>query len=172
VIGGATRRRAVPVDVIAEDRPLSVLRQLLRHRSASTRAMAVEALGRVQDVGALDDVVSLLHGDPSVEVRAHAARALGRMRSPRAVDALLAGLDEGPVAIRADVVRALGELGAPKAVPALLALLVGPSRPMAEAAADALATIGDAGLRVLGHVAEGDGRSAATAATTLAASAL
>ena len=165
--------RALPVDVVAEavfqirECPMSLLRQGLRSRSVPTRAVAVELLGRFQALAALDDVVGLLHGDPSVEVRARAARALGRMGSPRAVDALLACLDEGPVAMRVQAVWALGEIGAPQAVPALRALLVGPSRQMAEPAAVALAAIGEPGLRVLKHVSEGEGHSAAAATDAL-----
>lgn len=167
--------RALPVDVVAEavfqirDCPMSLLRQGLRSSSVPTRAVAVELLGRFQALSALDDVVGLLHGDPSVEVRARAARALGRMGSPRAVDALLGCLDDGPVAMCAQAVWALGEIGAPQAVPVLRALLVGPSRQMAEPAAVALAAMGDSGLRVLEHVAGGEGHSAAAAGHALSA---
>lgn len=167
--------RPLPVDVVAEavfqirDCPMSLLRQGLRSRSVPTRAVAVELLGRFQALAALDDVVAVLHGDPSVEVRARAARALGRMGSPRAVDSLLACLDEGPVAMRVQAVWALGEIGAPQAVPALRALLVGPSRQMAEPAAVALAAMGEAGLRVLKHVSDGEGHSAAAATHALSA---
>jgi HEAT repeat protein len=173
LLGALEGPRALPVDVVADavfqirDCPMSVLRQGLRSRSAPTRAVAVELLGRFQGLSALDDVVAVLHGDPSVEVRARAARALGRMGSPRAVDALLASLEEGPVAMRVQAVWALGEIGAPQAVPALRALLVGPSRQMAEPAAVALAALGDPGLRVLKHVSEGDGHSAAAASHAL-----
>ena len=167
--------RALPVDVVADavfqirDCPMSLLRQGLRSRSVPTRAVTVELLGRFQALAALDDVIALLHADPSVEVRARAARALGRMGSPRAVDALLACLDEGPVAMRVQAVWALGEIGDTQAVPALRALLVGPSRQMAEPAAVALSALGPHGLRVLRHVADGGGHSAAAATNALSA---
>jgi HEAT repeat protein len=167
--------RALPVDVVADavfeigECRTSRLRQGLGSRSVATRAVAVELLGRFQALAALDEVVALLHGDPSVEVRARAARALGRMGSSRAVDGLLACLDEGPVDMRVQAVWALGEIGAPQAVPALQALLVGPSRQMAEPAAVALAALGQPGLRVLHHVADGDGHSAVAAAAALSA---
>lgn len=141
---------------------------LTRRRSHGRRAGERAPLADLTEL-ALDDLVSLLHSHPSDEVRAQAARALGRLGSHRAVDALLASLDEGPVAMRVQVMRALGEIGAPEAVPALHALLVGPSRLMAEPAAAALAAMGDAGLRVLRHVAEGEGHAAAIAASALAA---
>ena len=63
---------------------------------------------------------------------------------------------------------ALGEIGAAQAVPALQALLVGPSRLMAEPAAVALAAMGPSGLKVLKQVAEGDGQPATAAARALA----
>ena len=50
--------------------------------SVPTRALTVELLGRFQALVAADEVIDLLHNDPSVEVRARAARSLGRMGSP------------------------------------------------------------------------------------------
>ena len=98
--------RALTVDAVADaviqihNCPVAVLRQGLRSKSVSSRAVTVELLGRFQALAAIDEVVELLHHDPSAEVRARAARALGRMSSPRAVDALLVHLDDGPVAMR------------------------------------------------------------------------
>jgi len=167
--------RAMPVDVVADavfqirDCPVSVLRQGLGSRSVPARAVTVELLGRFQALAAIDDVVGLLHHDPSVEVRARAARALGRMGSPRSVDALLASLDNGPAAMRVQAVWALGEIGDPRAVPALRGLLVGPAHQLAEAAAAALAATGHMGVLVLKQVAEGDGHPAAAATEALMA---
>ena len=166
--------QALPVDVVADavfqirDCPVSVLRQGLRSRSVPSRTVTVELLGRFQALAAIDDVVDLLRHDPSVEVRARAARALGRMGSPRATDALIASLSDGPVAMRVQAIWALGEIGAPEAVPALQALLLGPSRHLAEPAAVALAAMGSHGQRVLRQVAEGDGHPAAAASRALA----
>lgn len=166
--------RPVPVDVVADavfqirNCPTAVLRQGLRSRSVPTRAVAVELLGRFQALAAIDEVIDVLRGDPSVEVRARAARALGRMGSPRAVQALLASVDAGPVAMRIQAVWALGEIGAAQAVPALRVLLVGPSPRMAQTAGEALAAIGESGVRVLHQVAEGEGPPALAAAQALA----
>lgn len=166
--------RPVPVHVVADaifqirDCPVSVLRQGLRSRSVPTRAVAVELLGRYQALDAAADVVGLLQHDPSVEVRARAARCLGRMGTPRAVDALLSCLGDGPLAMRVQAVWALGEIGAPQAVPALRCMLLEPSRQMGELAARALLAIGPDGIQVLTMCAEGAGPPAAIAAGALA----
>ena len=166
--------RPVPVDVVADavfqihNCPMAVLRQGVRSRSVPTRAVTVELLGRFQALVAIDEVIEVLRSDPSVEVRARAARALGRMGSPRAVQALLACVDAGPAAMRIQAVWALGEIGSAQAVPALRVLLVGPSPRMAETAGEALAAIGESGVRVLHQVAEGDGPPALAAAHALA----
>jgi HEAT repeat protein len=177
LLGSMEGPRALPVDVVADavfqlrDCPMSVLRQGLRSTSVPTRAVTVELLGRFQALalGSIDEVVVLLHDDPSVEVRARAARALGRLGSPRAVDAILASLDAGPVAMRVQAVWALGEIGDPRSVPALVTLLSAPARQMAAHAAAALAAMGLVGLPVLREVAAGDSPAAAAATLALAA---
>lgn len=168
--------RAVPVDVVADavfqirNCPISVLRQGVKSQSVPTRAVTVELLGRFQVLAmdAHDDIINVLHQDRSVEVRARAARALGRMGSPLAVDALLSHLDEGPVAMRVQAVWALGEIGSPRALPALRALLLGSCHQMAEAAAGALAAMGDVGTEVLREVSGSGGQPGAAAARALA----
>ena len=105
---------AVPIDVVAgavfaiRDCPLSLLRQALASPSVPTRTLAVELLGRFQALAVANDIVGLLHHDPSVEVRARAARSLGRMSSPRAVEPLIACVDAGPVAVRVQAIWAWG----------------------------------------------------------------
>lgn len=167
--------RPMPVDVIADaifqirDCPISLLRQGAKSRSAPTRAVAVELLGRFQAFAAADDVIQILERDPSVEVRARAARALGRMSTMRAVEPLMECLDDGPAAVRIQATWALGEIGAPQAVTALHVIMLGPSPQMATVAAAALVAIGPPGVRVLTHVAEGDGYPASIAGEALAA---
>jgi HEAT repeat protein len=77
---------------------------------------------------------------------------------------------EGSPALRAQAVVALGKLGAREAVPCLEAVLLGPSRQLAELAAEALVGIGADGLDVLTEVAAGDDLAAATATRVLATS--
>lgn len=166
---------AVPVDVVADAVfairycPVPVLRQGLASPSVPTRALTVELLGRFQALAAADELIGLLHDDPSVEVRARAARALGRLGSPRAVQPLLAAVERGPVAMRAQAIWALGEIGAVEALPVLRATLLGPARHLGELAADALAAMGPRGLRALTEVAAGDGGASAIAVRALTA---
>ena len=165
----------VPVDVVAgavaeiRECPVPLLREGLASPSVPKRALTVELLGRFQVLAAADEVINLLHNDPSVEVRARAARSLGRMGSPRAVQPLLGCVEDGPVATRAQAIWALGEMGALDAIPALRTTLLGSSHHLGELAADALAAMGPAGLRVLSEIAAGNGSPAPIAARTLAA---
>ena len=165
----------VPVDVVADalfqirDCPVPLLRQGLESPSVPTRAVAVELLGRFQALSAADDVIGLLHNDPSVEVRARAARSLGRMGSPRALQPLLSCVERGPVAMRAQAIWALGEIGAPDALPVLSGALMGPSHHISELAADALVATGARGVAVLTEIATGEGTAAGIASRALAA---
>ena len=165
----------VPVDVVAgavaeiRECPVPLLREGLGSPSVPKRALTVELLGRFQALVAADEVIDLLHNDPSVEVRARAARSLGRMGSPRAVQPLIGCVEDGPVATRAQAIWALGEMGALEALPVLRTTLQGSSHHLGELAADALAAMGPAGIQVLGEVAAGGGSAAPLAARTLAA---
>ena len=164
----------VPVDVVAgavaeiRECPVPLLREGLASPSVPKRALTVELLGRFQALVAADEVIDLLHNDPSVEVRARAARSLGRMGSPRAVQPLLGCVEEGPVATRAQAIWALGEMGALEALPVLRSTLSGSSHHLGELAADALAAIGPSGIQVLREIAAGGGNAAPLAARTLA----
>jgi len=166
--------RALPVDAVADaviqirSCPVAVLRQGLRSRSVASRAVTVELLGRFQALAAIDEVIERLHHDESAEVRARAARALGRMSSPRAVDALLLSVDDGPVAMRAQAIWALGEIGDPRVLPVLRCIVLQPARQMGEQAASALLLIGQPGVDVLNDIAESGGRTASVAAAALA----
>jgi HEAT repeat protein len=147
LLGSLEGDRPIPPDVVVEaiaqirTCPVAVLRQGLRSRSVPIRAVSVELLGRFQALGASPDVIRLLHEDPSIEVRTRAAQSLGRMGSPRALDALLACLSDGPPAMHPQVVWALGEIGSPDAVPALRSALTGRSAAVRGAAALALQSV-------------------------------
>ena len=164
----------VPIDVVAgavaeiRECPVPLLREGLTSPSVPKRALTVELLGRFQALVAADELIDLLHNDPSVEVRARAARSLGRMGSPRAVQPLLSCVEDGPVATRAQAIWALGEMGALEALPVLRATLQGSSHHLCELAADALVAMGPSGIQVLNEVAAGGGNAAPVAARTLA----
>jgi HEAT repeat protein len=147
LLGALEGERSIPADVVVQavaqirDCPVAVLRQGLSSRSVPVRAVTVELLGRFQALAATPDLIGRLRDDSSIEVRTRAAQALGRLGSPRAVDALLACLAEGPPAMHPQVVWALGEIGAPQAVPALRAALTGASAQLRGAAAHALEAV-------------------------------
>jgi HEAT repeat protein len=165
----------VPIDLVAgavaeiRECPVPLLREGLTSASVPKRALTVELLGRFQALVAADEVIDLLHHDPSVEVRARAARSLGRMGSPRAVKPLLGCVEDGPVATRAQAIWALGEMGALEAIPVLRTTLEGSSHHLGELAADALAAMGSPGIVALREIAGGGGSAAPLAARTLAA---
>jgi HEAT repeat protein len=146
------------------DWPVSVLHPCLGHPSESTRALAVELLGRVQALDSLPALVDRLEHDPADEVRVRAARALGRTGSPRAVGPLIDCVPGGPPALVAEAVAALGRLGATSAVPTLRTTLVGPSPALVHAAVAALAAIEPQGVELLQEIAADRYHPACTAA--------
>lgn len=175
LLGSVEGTLPVPIDVVAgavaaiRECPVPLLREGLSSPSVPKRALTVELLGRFQALVAADEVIDLLHNDPSVEVRARAARSLGRMGSPRAVQPLMGCVEDGPVATRAQAIWALGEMGALEAVPVLRTTLLASSHHLGELAADALAAMGPPGIQVLSDIAAGESSAAPLAARTLAA---
>jgi HEAT repeat protein len=107
------------------------------------RSMAIETLGLLAHVPAVDALIGLLAIDTSspMEVRTRSARALGRIGSPKAVPFLagVLGSDE-PWPLRAVSAKALGDIGAADAVDALEALLADPEAAVVVNVARALAT--------------------------------
>ena len=153
------RRHPPPVDVVADaveairDCPIEVVWRGLDDPSVPARSVAVELLGRLQVLDAVDDLIGVVGHDPKLEVRVRAVRALGRLGSPPVVETLVGCLLGGPPKMRTEAVRALGGLGSPEAVPALLMLLLGDSFGLSVAAAEALAAISPLGVTVLEGVA-------------------
>ena len=170
LLGAVEGRHPIPVDVVADaiqqirDWPLSALYPCLTHPSESTRALAVELLGRVQALENLPQLVDLLEHDPVTEVRVRAARALGRTGSPRAVEPLMNCVPSGPAALVAEAVSALGRLGATAAVPTLRVTLLGPSPALVQTAVAALAAIEPQGVELLHEIAADQYHPACTAA--------
>ncbi|HEX2861021.1 MAG TPA: HEAT repeat domain-containing protein, partial [Lacunisphaera sp.] len=68
---------------------VEVLRPLLAHANAETRAQAAKTLGDLHDAGSAETLVTLL-GDSAPRVKFFAAQALGRVKHPAATAALLA----------------------------------------------------------------------------------
>jgi HEAT repeat protein len=73
----------------------------------------------------------------------HAAFALGEIKDARAVEPLIAALQDKDAEFREEVARALGEIKDPRADAALTAALKDPEPNVIHAAANALGQIGD-----------------------------
>lgn len=80
---------------------------------------AVEALGEIGDVRALDPLVKVLLGGGEAHLQIAAARALGRIGHPAAVPPLCQSLERGGAGELIEASRALGRIGDVRAVPAL-----------------------------------------------------
>jgi HEAT repeat protein len=78
------------------------------------------------------------------DVRRWAAFALGRTGNHKALDPLVARLQDNRSEVRQAAARALGDLGTPRAVPALILLVTGKDPETRRAAVEALGAIGAA----------------------------
>lgn len=152
---------------------------VLRHPDAEVRRAAVEVLGKLGAVEAIEGLTASL-GDREADVRREIVYTLGKLGDRRAVGAVIGMLDDPNTAVRkvtAAVLAhlgderavgplclalwdmdmtvrwyaayALGVLGDPRAVPSLGKALGDRSEHVARTAADALVNIGDASIPAL-----------------------
>jgi VWFA-related protein len=136
---------AYELGFIGDDRAVRELRLALRDETARVRALAIEALVRLEATETVPDIAGRL-GDPEPEVREAAGSALARF-GPLAVPHLLERVEKGARKRRArrvliGAVLILGRIGDDRALPSLSAVLEhGPvkARP---AAAKALGDLG------------------------------
>ncbi|HEY3269335.1 MAG TPA: MFS transporter [Armatimonadota bacterium] len=129
LLSGITERESAGVrEVIgrvAASKPLQSVRHLRRlrgHSAPDARAESVQALGRLRERLAFEELVEAM-GDPVLAVRRQAAIALGELRDERAVEPLLAALADDSAGTRTQAAVALGKLGDERAVDALIAVL-------------------------------------------------
>ena len=116
---------------------------LQEHPESNVRRAAAAALGRLQDLRAVEPLATALLTDEAAEVRQESAKALRRLGDTEAVSALIQSLREDAVEdVRAESAEALGVLGDERAIqPLLEALEEDPSALVREAAAKALGRI-------------------------------
>jgi HEAT repeat protein len=124
----------------------------------SVSTAAATALGKIGDVSAVGLLAKEMGGsDPlRVEMRRAAVKALGAIRAPRAVDALVAVLQNSHSDVRLVAIETLGEIRSPRAVDALvealkdsnagirkgaILTLIATGRPAVEAAMEELLTL-------------------------------
>ncbi|MFO0726676.1 MAG: HEAT repeat domain-containing protein [Myxococcota bacterium] len=130
ILGQTMARVAVP-DLIAR----------LQDRSSAVRMSAAEALGKIGDKRAANDLVDLARRDPVATVRAEAARALGRVGDETVVENLVVLLEDPDYWTRLRAIEAI-ELIRPADTSALDRALTDPSAEVRSRAAIALERIG------------------------------
>ncbi len=139
---------------LASEFPVELNRSLFSLLAASPPAAhaAAATLSSLNQVGArwkptraeLDWIIAFI-GDPASDPQAvrYLLAIVGRVGDQRALDALLARLDDPHLWVRPAAAEALGELGDGRALDALLARLDDPEQRVREAAARALGALGD-----------------------------
>ncbi len=123
----AVREDAVAALALIGREAIAPLVATLGHAEWLVRLHAVEALGKLRAVEAVDPLLHLTFNDPDAAVREDAVRALGEIGEPRAVDFLLAVMKTP--GLRPLAIESLGKIGDRRAVPALAAVVTGESRP-------------------------------------------
>jgi HEAT repeat protein len=115
-------------------------------RSAGERRLAAVTLGEIHAASAVGDLVACL-SDDDLELAARAARALGTIGDSSATEPLVSVLEQSAVRIvRVAAAGALGMLDDPRGGPGLVAALEDASWEVRDAAARALADLGETGL--------------------------
>ena len=94
---------SIPADVP------SALGGALSDEDLEVREMAIRALGKTQDVSAVDGLIPLLT-DSNAEIRRRAAWALGEIADARAVPALNLAAEDTDSKVRKAATRALREI--------------------------------------------------------------
>ena len=145
----------------------------LADRPGAAQADAIDLLGQLHALAALNDLILTLRTAADPNVRAAAAKALGMLAHPDAVEVLRAGLKDGMRLVRANSAWALGCVGDPSACPDLAALFADNYWWARVRAAEALVKIGPPGLDRLRRLSEdADSGNRALAREVLAVSAL
>ena len=121
---------------------MEALRYALSYGAPVVRAGAANALGWINNHGAITSLVDALH-DQSSEVRVRAAFSLNWIGSASALEGLTRARKDADEPGRRPAASGLGWMGSPRVVPTLLLALDDPSPRVTAAAADALAQIGD-----------------------------
>ncbi|MCA9082991.1 MAG: HEAT repeat domain-containing protein, partial [Planctomycetaceae bacterium] len=136
------RHRAInTLKKLKNPKSVDLLIPFLADPNATTRELAVKAVGALGSRSPLPKLRELLKTDKEVKVRAATARALGELKDSKSLLALEEALhDDRMVACQA--VIALGETGQKAAIPALLGQLRNPAADIRMHACGALAQIG------------------------------
>lgn len=116
--------------------------------SVAARAVMIDAVGASGDYRALT-TLSLMAAAPEPILRMAAVRALGSLAHPSAAGTIAEALADDAWDVRAEAAVAGGKIGVPTLMPPLVALLDDPVWWVRFRAADALARMGDGGIKAL-----------------------
>lgn len=115
--------------------------QQLKSKDAKTRLKAVEKLASMEDVSALDPLLTAL-GDADPTVRTLAVTALGKLKDERAANPLVKALHDRAAKVREAAAEALREIGDRRAMEPLVAALKDDDSSVRWRAASALESLG------------------------------
>lgn len=129
---------------------------ILDHRDASVRLLALHLLGELRAPEAMPPIVAKTRADEGLEVRIAAVKALGTLGHDAAYEDLRRLLRDRAWQIRAQAAKALGLLGAGRAVGPLEEALLDARWWVRRNAGEALTRLGEAGRAALTRAAGGD----------------
>ena len=161
----ATLGRLAPSDAAGR------LGQVAEHEDPELRILAVEGLGEMGDLAAIDPLFLSVLADDDVRVRLAAARGLGKMSHPRALNLVWAAFNNEDPDLRVAATEILGEMGNLWAMgPLAEAALYDVERQVRIAAAKALGKLEpiEALERMLGPLERGNSEVRVAAAEAMA----
>lgn len=121
----------------------------LSGRGEKQRGACAEILGLLNAIRAIPSLIDQYHSDESTDVKIRCARALGRIGSPKALGALLKGLESENLSIRLVTCRALAQIGHRDAIPYLATMVEQAEFQLSRIAALSLVKMGHQGFNAL-----------------------
>ncbi len=157
------------IEKMEAKRDVKGLVKALKNYDSNIRTAASEALVKIGDAHAVEELISVVFKSKEYDVHWRAADALAKIGG-RAVDALVPALKNSNADIRASVANILGNIGDKRPVDELIALLQDLNADVRAVAAEALVKIGDdrAMEGLLAALKSPDGNIRASAAGALA----
>jgi HEAT repeat protein len=131
------------------------LRELVRDRAVplTTRVLAIDALGRLGDLSAVEELLET-YDHPHLPMRIATIQALSRLGDPRSVTVILLAMTDEAWEVRAQAALCAGRLGSQEALPLLQHLLTDSQWWVRYHAAQSLALLGGPGVLCLQATAE------------------
>jgi HEAT repeat protein len=131
-----------PLDPPTDPETAGKIEELVRHMKADeTLSDPDPVIEALVKIGDPRAVDAIIAGLDDIELRSDAAEALGRIGGPRAVDALIPYLEDPEM--KWDAAEALGMIGDPRAVGPLLRVIENPRTGLQSEVIEALGKIGD-----------------------------